>query len=227
MITLAFFGTIFGGCSASIGTYKPDETNSKPANATDAKKDSNANSTKKEDKPKTALKDEKRPEGEAKTAKKENPVPDDWIYVYNEGKGFGFYLPDGSDGEQSAYKGYYVLEGSTPVPSELGYIVIAFKDQNMTKENLLDIAIQYLEDDGETIKAGELTAESEDYSIATAETTRDGVKGKARILVGLDVTDNYILIIGGDEDKFNANEKMVDEVWGGFEMWSGGASGNS
>lgn len=72
----------------------------------------------------------------------------------------------------------------------------------------------------------EKTAESEDYSMATAETVKDGVKGKAGILVGLNVTDNYILIIGGDEDKFNANEKMVDEVWGSFEMWSGGASGN-
>lgn len=228
MITLAVFGIAFSGCKASSGSEKAAETKSEKTNTTAEKKDSekkNSDPAKKEEKSKTALKDSKKPEGESKTAKKNNPIPDDWIYVYEENKGFGFNLPDGSTGEQSSYKGYYVLEGATPPPSELGYIVIAFKDKNMTKENLLDIAIQYLENEGETIKASDLTAESDDYSIATAETVKDGVKGKARILVGLDVTDNYILIIGGDEDKFNANEKMVDEVWGSFEMWSGGASG--
>ena len=54
----------------------------------------------------------------------------------------------------------------------------------------------------------------------------DGRKAKLRILVGTDVTDNYVMILGTDPDKFAANEKIIDEIWGSFEMWSGGASNN-
>jgi hypothetical protein len=46
-------------------------------------------------------------------------------------------------------------------------------------------------------------------------------------MVGTDVTDNYVMIVGGDEEKYNANVKTIDEIWGIFEMWSGGASGNN
>jgi hypothetical protein len=35
------------------------------------------------------------------------------------------------------------------------------------------------------------------------------------------------MIIGTPADKFAANEKTIDEIWGNFEMWSGGSSGNS
>jgi hypothetical protein len=51
--------------------------------------------------------------------------------------------------------------------------------------------------------------------------------GKGKILVGTDVTDNYLVLVGGDADKFTANEKTIDEIWGSFGMYSGGASGNS
>ena len=37
----------------------------------------------------------------------------------------------------------------------------------------------------------------------------------------------YIIIVGGDATKFDANEKTIDEIWGSFGMYSGGASGNS
>ena len=43
--------------------------------------------------------------------------------------------------------------------------------------------------------------------------------------MGIDVTDNYVMIVGTEEAKFAANEKIIDMIWGSFEMWSGGASG--
>ena len=46
-------------------------------------------------------------------------------------------------------------------------------------------------------------------------------------MVGTDVTDNYVMILGTDPDKFAANEKIIDEIWGSFEIWSGGASGKN
>ena len=56
---------------------------------------------------------------------------------------------------------------------------------------------------------------------------RDGKAGKGKILVATDVTDNYIVFVGGDADKFASNEKTIDEIWGSFGMYSGGYSGNS
>jgi hypothetical protein len=35
------------------------------------------------------------------------------------------------------------------------------------------------------------------------------------------------MIVGSDESKFEANKEIIDAIWGSFEMWSGGASGNN
>lgn len=219
LLTISLLVIAVVGCNmSSTPTEKVSDTNT-------AKTDEKPK--KESDKPKAAIKGSEKPEGAAKTAKKDNQIPTDWIYFYDENKGYGFQVPDGTTGDSGTFDGVDVFEGSTPAPSELGMAVIAFKDRRMTKDDLLDIAIRYLENTGETVEAQELTAESEDYSISTATTTMDGKKGKARILVGIDVTDNYIFIIGGDEDKFDAHEEMIDEIWGSFEMWSGGASGNN
>lgn len=232
VITISALGMI--GCSGSIG-YVPDSAKSntgKPfvantASNTNSKTTADANATKKDDKPKAALKNEKKPEGTAKTAKN-NPVPDNWIYIYDESKGYGFYVPEGTTGGSETADGVDTFLASTPAPSEIGIVVIAFKDKEMTKENLLDVAVKFLEEMGETVKPGSLTAESAEYAVAEATTTsKDGTKGKTKILVGTDVTDNYVMLLGTDESKFAANEKIIDEIWGSFEMWSGDASGDS
>lgn len=230
LAAISAIGISFAGCSASFSTGSNDSSAVKPANTTSnttAKSNSNSTTaTKKDDKPKAALKDEKKPtEGTAKTAKS-NPVPSDWIYVYDEAKGYGFFVPAGTTGGQESSEGVDTFLASTPAPSELGIVVISFKDKEMSKENLLDVAVKFLEGTGETVQAGKLTNESDDYAVAEATTMADGKKGKAKILVGTDVTDNYVMIVGGDEDKFTANAKTIDEIWGSFEMWSGGASGN-
>jgi hypothetical protein len=78
---------------------------------------------------------------------------------------------------------------------------------------------------GQAVTPGALRAEREDYAIADATTVHPELgKGKLRILVGTDITDNYIMILGASVKNFDANEKIIDTIWGSFEMWSGGAS---
>jgi hypothetical protein len=48
-----------------------------------------------------------------------------------------------------------------------------------------------------------------------------------KMLVGTDVTDNYVMVVYTPEDKYEANKSIIDQIWGSFEMYSGGASGNS
>ncbi|HQU85309.1 MAG TPA: hypothetical protein PKY59_19370 [Pyrinomonadaceae bacterium] len=234
LTALTAVGITFSGCSFSVGTGTGSNSNAsntaKPANtATNSATtgNSNASNTTKPDKPKTALTDEKKPEGTAKTAKKSNPVPADWLYVYDETKGYGFSVPAGTTGEQATEGGVDTFMAETPAPSDLGIFVLAFKDKEMSKEDLLNVAVKFLEEMGAKVTPGKLKAESDDYAVADADVTIEGKKGKTRILVGTDVTDNYVMLIGADsEEKFSANEKIIDEIWGSFEMWSGGASNN-
>jgi hypothetical protein len=73
-----------------------------------------------------------------------------------------------------------------------------------------------------------VTEFSADYSLANITSVDEkGKVTKGKVLVGTDVTDNYIVMIGTDADKFTANEKTIDEIWGSFGMYSGGASENN
>ena len=225
MIAISAFGIIFAGCSASFSTGNNAANAAKPANTASSPAANNTNSTAKTDKPKTALKNEKKPEGTAKTAKKEVPIPADWIYVYDENKGYGFSVPDGTTGESDTADGVDFMGLTTP--SGIDMFVLAYKNKELSKEDLLNDAVAFLEELGQKVTPGSLKAESDDYAVADATTVlADGRKGKLRILVGTDVTDNYVMILGTDTDKFAANEKIIDEIWGSFEMWSGGASNN-
>lgn len=162
----------------------------------------------------------------AKTLTKQYPVPKDWDYIYDKKKGYGFYVPTGSTMDSSSYKGVDVTGLTTPTNVDI--YVIAFKDKTLTKADLLETAVLFLEEMGHTVTPGALQAESEDYAIADATTTHaEFGKSKLRILVGTDITDNYIMIIGASEKNFAANEKIIDTIWGSFEMWSGGASGKN
>lgn len=213
-------------CGGGAGGNKTANTNTaKPANSP-ANSNANTNSAKKDDKPKAKLTDEKKPEGKSKTAKNK-PVPDSWIYVYDEAKGYGFSVPEGTVGESQATSGIDVFVAATPAPNELTIYVLSYKNKELSKEDLLDDAVKFLEGMGVKVTPGELKGESDDYSVADATTVApDGTKEKQRILVGTDVTDNYIMIINAPEAKFASEEKTIDEIWGSFEMWSGGASAN-
>ena len=225
-----FGGMSFAGCTASFSTGNNTANTTKPANTASnptTNKAANSNTTAKSDKPKPALTDEKKPEGKAKSAGKNVPVPDSWVYVYDEAKGYGFSVPEGTTGGSETQEGVDTYVAQTPAPSEIGVVVISFKDKEMSKEDLLDVAVKFLEGMGEKVQPGKLAAESDDYSLAEATmTAADGKKSKCKILVGTDVSDNYVMVVGAAEEKFAANEKVIDEIWGSFEMWSGGASNN-
>ena len=164
--------------------------------------------------------------GVARTVNKKNPIPKNWDYIYDKKKGYGFYVPSSSVAESQKIDGVDVMMINTGAATDIDIFVLAFKDKTLTKDDLLDAAVIFLEELGQTVTPGNLQAESDDYAIADATTVlEDGTKGKLRILVGTDITDNYIMIIGATPKNFSANETTIDTIWGSFEMWSGGASG--
>ena len=164
-----------------------------------------------------------------KKAPATNPVPADWIRMYDDTKGYEFMVPQGTEHKSQTVEGVDVYMASVPAPYDLGVMVVTFKDKTLTKDDLLKRAENILKNLGEKdIKIESAKELSDDYSLAPFSSTgEDGKRGKGKILVGTDVTDNYIIIVGGDASKFDANEKTIDEIWGSFGMYSGGASGNS
>jgi hypothetical protein len=158
-----------------------------------------------------------------------NPVPSDWVRMYNDAKGYEFYVPAGTKDDSQTVVGVDVYMASGPAPHVIGVMVIAFKDKTLTKDDLIKRAENVLTSmDEKDIKIDPGKELSEDYTLYTFTSTgKDGKAGKGKILIGTDVTDNYIMIVGGELDKFTASEKTIDEIWGSFGMYSGGASGNS
>jgi hypothetical protein len=158
-----------------------------------------------------------------------NPVPSDWVRMFNDAKGYEFYVPAGTKDESQTVDGVDVYMANVPAPYDIGVMVVAFKDKTLTKDDLIKRAeniLKSLEEKDIKIDAGKEL--NEDYSLYTFTSTgKDGKPGKGKILVGTDVTDNYIMLVGGESDKFAASEKTIDEIWGSFGMYSGGASGNS
>jgi hypothetical protein len=164
-----------------------------------------------------------------KKAPSTNPIPADWIRMHDDTKGYEFQVPQGTKDAQENKDGVDVYMASVPAPYDIGVMVVAFKDKTLSKEDLLKRAENILKAFNEKdIKIDPAKELSDDYSIAAFTSTGDdGKAGKGKILVATDVTDNYIMIVGGDADKFGANEKTIDEIWGSFGMYSGGFSGNS
>ena len=165
----------------------------------------------------------------AKKAPATNPVPTDWIRMYDDVKGYEFMVPQGTTHDSKTVEGVDIYGADVPAPYGIGVMVVAFKDKTLTKADLLKRAeniLKALEEKDITIDAAKEL--SEDYSLAGFSSTgKDGKPSKGKILVATDVTDNYIMLVGIDSDKFAANEKTIDEIWGSFGMYSGGSSGNS
>jgi hypothetical protein len=164
-----------------------------------------------------------------KKAPTTNPVPADWVRMYDDAKGYEFKVPQGTEHKLETVDGVDVFQATVPKPYEIAVLVVSFKDQAVSKEDLLKRAENILKNLGEKdIKIGDPQDLSDDYSLATMSSVDDkGTITKGKILVGTDITDNYIVLVGTDADKFSANEKTIDEIWGSFGMYSGGSSGKS
>lgn len=164
-----------------------------------------------------------------KKAPSTNPVPADRIRMHDDAKGYEFMVPQGTKDQQDTKDGVDVYMANVPAPYDIGVMVVVFKDKDASKEDLLKRAENVLKAFGEKdIKMDPVKELNTDYSLVTFTSTgSDGKPGKGKILVATDVTDNYIMFVGGDADKFGSNEKTIDEIWGSFGMYSGGYSGNS
>jgi hypothetical protein len=149
--------------------------------------------------------------------------------MYDDVKGYEFMVPQGTEHKSETVDNVDVYMASVPKPYELGVMVVAFKDKTLSKEDLMKRAENVLTSLGEKdIKMEPAKELSDDYTLVTFTSTgSDGKPGKGKILVATDVSDNYIMFVGGDADKFASNEKTIDEIWGSFGMYSGGSSGNS
>lgn len=210
------------------------EKQQKPENLnTETEEDLIAEDTTSEEEPvatENELKSSARPEGDSKPVsqalgrKGGEASRGDWLYVYNSRKGYGFYVPPGSTGDWGRVQKVDTFAGATP--NEVGIYVFAWKDRNATKETLLSDAGKILSGMGENVTTAEFVGAGGDYAVAEAASVdANGVKSRMKVLVGTDITDNYVMIVGCDENKFNAKKETIDAIWGSFEMWSGGGTG--
>jgi hypothetical protein len=160
---------------------------------------------------------------------KVNPVPADWITMADEVRGYEFKVPAGTQHKTDTVNGVDVYAATVPAPYEIAVLIFAFKDKTLTKDDLMKKVEAALQSMGEKeVKVTDVQELSADYSLANISSVDEkGKTTKGKVLVGTDITDNYIVMIGTDADKFAANEKTIDEIWGSFGMYSGGASGNN
>jgi len=157
------------------------------------------------------------------------PVPDDWVTMSDDKKGYSFEVPDGTEYTKERSNGIDVFIAGTPEPSAVGVLVMAFKDPALSKADLVKVAMGGLEGLGaKNIKVGNLTELSPDYSLGSYTAINgEGKPVRGKVLVAIDKTDNYVMLVGSEESDYKANEKIIDAIWGSFSMRSGGASGKS
>jgi CO dehydrogenase/acetyl-CoA synthase delta subunit len=158
-----------------------------------------------------------------------NPVPADWITMSDEVRGYEFKVPQGTQHKTDTVNGVDVYAANVPAPYDINVLIFAFKDKTLSKDDLMKKVEGVLQSMGEKdVKVTDIKELSDDYSLASISSVDEkGKATKGKVLVGTDVTDNYIVMIGVDADKFSANEKTIDEIWGSFGMYSGGYSGQS
>ena len=72
-----------------------------------------------------------------KKAPAANPVPADWVRMYDDAKGYEFMVPKGTEHKSETVDGVDVYMASVPAPYEIGVMVVAFKDKTIGKDELL------------------------------------------------------------------------------------------
>lgn len=209
--------------TASVGCKK-DET---PAPAPTAPAASAPAKTEQAAKPAAA-----KPKKSLPAEKKPHPIPGEWTELTHADKGFSFAVPKGSTDEQASKDGFDLYIAKLPAPHDKVHAVVAaYKDAKKTKDDLLKDAAKIIEvTGGKDVKQGEVKELNADYSLADftfTSTEHKDEKNRVRVLVATDVTDNYLVLVGTDEAHFKESEETIDTIWGSFNMFSGGASGES
>lgn len=153
-------------------------------------------------------------------------VPEDWTRMVDPSKGYGFWLPAnaGTAGDSDSGADFFIAQ--VPEPHGITVIAIAFRDRAMDKDKLLAGAVEVITELGETdVKVESTTPLSPDYDLSILTSMAEGEPSKMKVLVAMDVTDNYILIVHSAASNFASNEETMDIIWGSFEMFSGGGQG--
>src|SRR6185436_12496275 len=100
-----------------------------------------------------------------KKAPSTNPVPADWIRMHDDVKGYEFMVPQGTKDAQDTKDGVDVYMANVPAPYDLGVMVVAFKDKDASKEDLLKRAEKVLVAFGDKdIKFEPIKELNDDYS---------------------------------------------------------------
>ena len=108
-----------------------------------------------------------------------------WITMSDEQKGYQFEVPEGSQRASQTVNGIDVFVATSPEPSKVAVMVMAFKDKNASKEDLLKFAEKLLGGMGEKdIRIGAPTEITDDYSLATISSVDEkGETTKGKVLV--------------------------------------------
>lgn len=158
-------------------------------------------------------------------------VPDNWQTVYDADRGYEFQVPENTLSDwKTLDNGTDVYIASFPEPAKISTIVVAYKDSTEDKDGLVKQAKAFLEALGEKdVKISDTKEDLNDDYFLVQFTSKDdkGVATQGKILFAVDKTDNFMMVIASPEADFKANEKIMDEAWSSFAMYSGGLSGNS
>jgi hypothetical protein len=145
-------------------------------------------------------------------------VPSDWIELSDDVRGFSFSVP--ADGV-----GAYFATLPKPYDDVLT-MVIAYKDARKTLDDLEKDAKGLITKVFEETNVQQVGKKDPTADFRVVEYTSEDAKTKEKshwkALLATDVTDNYVMVVGTPEAQFKKNEATIDEVWGSFDMWSGG-----
>lgn len=178
----------------------------------------------------TAAKKAKPPVKKALPAeKKPHPVPENWDILVDNVRHYGFAVPSGTKDHHETKDGVDIYTAELPKPGDIKVFGVAYKDKTKSKEDLIEEAESILKLLGNTeVKMGSAKELTADYDLVDATCkAEDGKEWKIRVLIATDVTDNFLLLVGAPASEFGANEATIDTIWGSFDMFSGGASGES
>ncbi len=175
------------------------------------------------DKPPAAISD-KLPE----TVKK-NPAPKDWDVFYDDVRQYAFAAPKGSMYTTDELESTISSDGKLsywdivpPSPYEFTIDFVSFKDATLTQDDLIDDAQAWLVDDDKAtdVKFDEpIQINGRSKLVHYDETLEGGKHQKGMVLVFTDVTDNYMLFVDIDADKYDANDEIMDGVWQSFTIY--------
>jgi len=211
------------GKPAPTGTATPGAGTPKPGAAAKTPAPKTNNKTKPGEKPPAPATPPKAiPEG------KKVPVPADWVTISDSARGYEFQVPDGTSDEWVTAEGNIdVYSAKLPKPANIEVFVIAYDDPDTDKDVIIAKAKKLLESLGDKDVKFSDTKEAlnEDYYLVEfSSVDKDLGPTKGKLLIGLDKNDNYLMFVYSPEPDYKNNEKVIDEIWSSFEMYTGGLS---